>query len=125
MQKKYGVILTFSLFAFLAVLSLGYREEYKYLVRKSQNPSETQSENQSDDALLQVQGTAEKEEEQSYYLTILNGYVVVFRSDRQTLFEYTDIPLADLPTELQNELKKGKIIIGEEKLYGFLENYSS
>lgn len=49
MQKKYGVILTFSLFAFLAVLSLGYREEYKYLVRKSQNPSETQSENQSDD----------------------------------------------------------------------------
>lgn len=125
MQKKYGVILTFSLFAFLAVLSLGYREEYKYLVRKSQNPSETQSENQSGDALLQVQGTAEKEEEQSYYLTILNGYVVVFRSDRQTLFEYTDIPLADLPTELQNELKKGKIIIGEEKLYGFLENYSS
>lgn len=124
MQKKYGVILTFSLFAFLAVLSLGYREEYKYLVRKSQNPSETQSENQSDDTLLQVQGTAEKEE-QSYYLTILNGYVVVFRSDRQTLFEYTDIPLADLPTELQNELKKGKIIIGEEKLYGFLENYSS
>lgn len=125
MQKKYGVILTFSLFAFLAVLSFGYREEYKYLVRKSQNPSETQSENQSDDTLLQVQGTAEKEEEQSYYLTILNGYVVVFRSDRQTLFEYTDIPLADLPTELQNELKKGKIIIGEEKLYGFLENYSS
>ena len=125
MQKKYGVILTFSLFAFLAVLSLGYREEYKYLVRKSQNPSETQSENQSDDTLLQVQGTAEKEEEQSYYLTILNGYVVVFRSDRQTLFEYTDIPLTDLPTELQNELKKGKIIIGEEKLYGFLENYSS
>ncbi len=125
MQKKYGVILTLSLFAFLAVLSLGYREEYKYLVRKSQNPSETQSENQSDDTLLQVQGTAEKEEEQSYYLTILNGYVVVFRSDRQTLFEYTDIPLADLPTELQNELKKGKIIIGEEKLYGFLENYSS
>ena len=125
MQKKYGVILTFSLFAFLAVLSLGYREEYKYLVRKSQNPSETQSENQSDDTLLQVQGTAEKEDEQSYYLTILNGYVVVFRSDRQTLFEYTDIPLADLPTELQNELKKGKIIIGEEKLYGFLENYSS
>ena len=125
MQKKYGVILTFSLFAFLAVLSLGYREEYKYLVRKSQNPSETQSENQSDDTLLQVQGTAEKEEEQSYYLTILNGYVVVFRSDRQTLFEYTDIPLADLPTELQNELKKGNIIIGEEKLYGFLENYSS
>lgn len=125
MQKKYGVIMTFSLFAFLAVLSLGYREEYKYLVRKSQNPSETQSENQSDDTLLQVQGTAEKEEEQSYYLTILNGYVVVFQSDRQTLFEYTDIPLADLPTELQNELKKGKIIIGEEKLYGFLENYSS
>ena len=125
MQKKYGVILTLSLFAFLAVLFLGYREEYKYLVRKSQNPSETQSENQSDDTLLQVQGTAEKEEEQSYYLTILNGYVVVFRSDRQTLFEYTDIPLADLPTELQNELKKGKIIIGEEKLYGFLENYSS
>lgn len=125
MQKKYGIILTLSLFAFLTVLFFGYREEYKYLERKTQMPSSGQTENTKSDALLQVQGTAQKEEQQSYYLTVLNGYVVVFLSDRQTLFEYTDIPLTDLPTDLQDELKKGKMITGEEKLYGFLENYSS
>lgn len=124
MQKKYGIILTFSLFVFLAVLSFGYQEEYKYLENKMQNSTEEQAE-KSPTEVLQVQGTAEKEQEQVYYLTVRNGYVVVYLSDKQTLFEYTDILLTDLPTDLQEELKTGKIITGEEKLYGFLENYSS
>ena len=72
-----------------------------------------------------MQGTAEKEQEQVYYLTVRNGYVVVYLSDKQTFVEYTDILLTDLPTDLQEELKTGKTITGEEKLYGFLENYSS
>ncbi len=124
MQKKYGIILTFSLFVFLAALSFGYQEEYKYLENKMQNSTEEQAE-KSPTEVLQVQGTAEKEQEQVYYLTVRNGYVVVYLSDKQTLFEYTDILLTDLPTDLQEELKTGKIITGEEKLYGFLENYSS
>ena len=124
MQKKYGIILTFSLFVFLAALSFGYREEYKYLENKMQNSTEEQAE-KSPTEVLQVQGTAENEQEQVYYLTVRNGYVVVYLSDKQTLFEYTDILLTDLPTDLQEELKTGKTITGEEKLYGFLENYSS
>ena len=124
MQKKYGIILTFSLFVFLAALSFGYREVYKYLENKMQNSTEEQAE-KSPTEVLQVQGTAENEQEQVYYLTVRNGYVVVYLSDKQTLFEYTDILLTDLPTDLQEELKTGKTITGEEKLYGFLENYSS
>lgn len=124
MQKKYSIILTFSLFVFLASLTFGYREEYKYLENKMRNSTEVQAEKSQLEA-LQVQGTAEKDEKQVYYLTVRNGYVVVYLSDKQTLFEYTDILLTDLPADLQEELKTGKTITGEEKLYGFLENYSS
>ena len=46
-------------------------------------------------------------------------------NDRTTVYEYTNILISDLPDTYQNEIKNGMIIEGTEKLYGFLENYSS
>ena len=60
-----------------------------------------------------------------YYLYERNGYVVVYLSDRKTIFEYTDIIFQDLPELLKKEIKNGKYIPNEEELYGFLENYTS
>lgn len=125
MRKKYGIVLTLSVCILLTALSFGYRAEYRYLEKKSQEqenevPSDTNSE-----LLLPVQGAAEQETEETYYLTSLNGYIVVFMADQKTIFEYTDISVSGLPSELQNEIKQGKTIVGKEKLYGFLENYSS
>ena len=60
-----------------------------------------------------------------YYLYELNGYVVVYLSDRKTIFEYTDIVFHELPELLKKEIKNGKYIQNEEELYGFLENYTS
>ena len=60
-----------------------------------------------------------------YYLKELNGYVVVYLSDKKTVYEYTDISLEDLPENLQKEIQNGKYIETSESLYGFLENYSS
>ena len=60
-----------------------------------------------------------------YYLLDKNGYVVVYLSDKETIYEYTSIDVETLPVTLQNEVKNGKYIEDVEELYGFLENYSS
>ena len=53
------------------------------------------------------------------------GFLVVYASDRKTVYEYTDISLEGLPENLQKEIQNGKYIETSESLYGFLENYSS
>ena len=51
--------------------------------------------------------------------------LAVYLQDGQTLYEYTDISVQELPEELQEEIISGKRIETTEELYGFLENYSS
>ncbi len=63
--------------------------------------------------------------EDCYYLYEINGYVVVFLSDKKTAYEYTDILVDELPKSLSTEIQNGKYIKNMEELYGFLENYSS
>ena len=60
-----------------------------------------------------------------YYLAEESGYVIIYQSDRQSVYEYTTIPVSDLPQEIQEELRAGKGVPGERELYEFLENYSS
>ena len=63
--------------------------------------------------------------EYAYYLAEEFGYVIIYQSDRQSVYEYTTIPVSDLPKEIQEELQAGKGVPGERELYDFLENYSS
>ncbi len=60
-----------------------------------------------------------------YYMIYRQGRVVVYYSDRKTVFEYPDIRLSDLPVDLQCELLSGKEIKDDAELYSFLQNYSS
>ena len=55
----------------------------------------------------------------------VNGYIVVYLSDKKTPYEYTDIRFDELPSSLREEVRNGKYVEGEAQLYGFLENYSS
>ena len=70
---------------------------------------------------LRVAHTKEK----VYYLSNRNGYVIVYLDDQTSIYEYTNIRVEELPEELQNEIREGKRLEGKDKLYGFLENYSS
>lgn len=63
--------------------------------------------------------------EYAFYLAEEFGYVIIYQSDMQSVYEYTTIPVSDLPQEIQEELRKGKGVPGERELYDFLENYSS
>lgn len=68
-----------------------------------------------------VKGGAKK----GFYLKELHGFVVVYLEDKKTIYEFTEIPLSDLPEEVRQEIAQGKQIATAEELYAFLENYSS
>ena len=124
MGKKYGIGLFTIALVLMAVVTYGYRAEYRYSQELVEEGEKEQTENSiSQEKTVSTQGDAQKDE--LYYLKDLNGYVVVYMNDRTTVYEYTNILIFDLPDTYQNEIKNGMIIEGTEKLYGFLENYSS
>lgn len=124
MGKKYGIGLFTIALVLMAVVTYGYRAEYRYSQKLVEEGEKEQTENSiSQEKTVSTQGDAQKDE--LYYLKDLNGYVVVYMNDRTTVYEYTNILISDLPDTYQNEIKNGMIIEGTEKLYGFLENYSS
>ena len=124
MGKKYGIGLFTIALVLMAVVTYGYRAEYRYSQELVEEGEKEQTENSiSQEKTVSTQGDAQKDE--LYYLKDLNGYVVVYMNDRTTVYEYTNILISDLPDTYQNEIKNGMIIEGTEKLYGFLENYSS
>lgn len=60
-----------------------------------------------------------------FYLCDVNGEVVVYYSDKSTVYEYTGIMTADLNEEEQVRIKVGYFVADEEELYSLLESYSS
>lgn len=60
-----------------------------------------------------------------YLLKVEDGYVSVYYAKSDLLYDKTSIKLETLPTEIQEELKQGKLIRTQEELYDFLENFSS
>ncbi|WP_310605443.1 BofC C-terminal domain-containing protein [Anaerosporobacter sp.] len=60
-----------------------------------------------------------------FYMVIQNGFITVFRSDKKTVFEYTNIEAKDLPQEEIDKLYDGIYIKDEQELYTILEGYSS
>ncbi len=63
--------------------------------------------------------------EHEFYLCDVEGEVVVYYSDKDTVFEYTGIKTANLGQEEQIRLKIGYFVADEEELYALLESYSS
>lgn len=61
----------------------------------------------------------------SFYLAVYDNEVVVYLDDRTTVYIETGIRLDTLPESLQQNIIDMMWIENEEKLYNFLENYSS
>lgn len=60
-----------------------------------------------------------------YYLIEEFGFINIYCDDLETVYEYTEIEMKDLPQELQDEISRGKGVLNEQELFDFLENYSS
>ena len=54
-----------------------------------------------------------------------NGIVIVYYSDKKTVFDYTGIEAATLSDKNQSELSLGKYVKDDDELYALLEGYTS
>lgn len=120
MKTKY-VIGFFCVLLFAAVLlTAGYQISYRHVMDRQAARAEEETPTTES---ISAEGDAVQED--GFYLSELQGYVVVYLSDRTTIYEFTEIPLTDLPEEVQQEVASGKYVETAEELYAFLENYSS
>lgn len=60
-----------------------------------------------------------------FYLDVQMGRIVVYQTEDDTLYAYTELKFVDLPEKLQREILAGKYIETVEELYHFLETYST
>lgn len=121
MKSKYSTGLVFIAVIFLVAISGAYQKSYE----KTQKQQKEQKEANriAEEISIATKGNATKEE--IYYLKEVDGYVVVYKEDKETIFEVTSIRVEALPEEIKAEVRNEKKIEGTKKLYGFLENYSS
>lgn len=121
MNKKYSIGfligIIFLAFAFVCIFQLSYdramraREKEEKVLKKEQ------------EYVMATDGKTYKQE--SYLIKEEDGYVIVYDADKKTVYEYTSILVNTLPSSVQEEVKKGKIMKDIREVYGFLENYSS
>ena len=118
MKTKY-VIGFFSCLLLAAVLlTAGYQLSYRHVMdRQEARADEEASKTES------IAAVGEAVQEDGFYLSELHGYVVV--SCSTTICGLIEIPLTDLPEEVQQEISTGKFVDTAAELYAFLENYSS
>lgn len=108
----------------VAALSAGYQMTYDRVIER-QASQESEVPGAGSVAAEGQEVTDGTDTEDGFYLCELQGFVAVYLSDRKTIFEFTEIPLTDLPEEVQQEVAEGKFIRTKQELYAFLENYSS
>ena len=125
MKHKYGIgFFTTAIIAVL-VITCAYQLSFQKAKEHAEEQARVRAEEQADEAENLVAADGEALKEDCYYLMEVNGYIVVYLSDKTTPYEYTDILYEDLPAMMREEVRNGKYIETTEELYGFLENFSS
>jgi len=60
-----------------------------------------------------------------FYIMVYDHKLLVMLEDKKTVFLATEIPVSELPAEVQQDVMRGLFIPNELELYDFLENYTS
>lgn len=130
MKQKYYIGFFMTVFFMVSLLGIGYQMSYQYVMDRHAEQVKAEQEQEREqipeapkEELVTTKGTAQKNE--GYYLCALQGYVVVYLGDHETIYEMTEIPLDTLPDNVRSEVESGKYVETARELYGFLENYSS
>lgn len=125
MKSRY-IIGFFAAFLVLGILlAAGYQLTYEHVMDRQEAQARDEV---SGTESIAAEGEKVKNpdaEEEGFYLCELQGFVAVYLSDRKTIYEFTEIPVTDLPEEVQQEVAEGKYVATVKELYAFLENYSS
>ena len=125
MKSRY-IIGFFAAFLVLGMLlAAGYQLTYEHVLDRQEAQARDEV---SGTESIAAEGEKVKNpdaEEEGFYLCELQAFVAVYLSDRKTIYEFTEIPVTDLPEEVQQEVAEGKYVPTVKELYAFLENYSS
>ena len=125
MKSKYSIGFLSCCACLIIAMTFAYQFSYqKAKARAEKLKIEEQQTMENEDSSSVTTGS-KASKNHCYYLMEVNGYVVVYLSDRTTAYEYTDIRFDELPPSVREEVRNGKYVEGEAQLYGVLENYSS
>lgn len=123
MKSRYCIGFFVAMFILMFLLETGYQWSYNRRAEGLTKNNFSAMESLESENEVETKGNAEKNSE--YLLKELNGYVIVYLGDEKTVYEVTEILVADLPKEVQFQIEEGLKIDSTDKLYAFLENYSS
>ncbi|MGO5051430.1 hypothetical protein ACTQ6A_02760 [Lachnospiraceae bacterium LCP25S3_G4] len=120
MKHKYGISFFITVCIVISLLSGIYYWNYCSVKNKYEAKIEQL---EAQNKTVTADGTATKED--GYYIKDKNGYVVVYEADKTTIFEETNITIGSLPEHVQEEIADELYLESIDKVYGFLEGYSS
>lgn len=122
MNRKYRI----GVYALSVLLCVLYCTSYRSFLEEKDPSPETEAVTEMPQPIPAKTVNNQKDQKvYTYYLGELEGYVAVYKSDQETLYEMTSIRVDSLPQELQEEIRLKKGLADEHELYSFLENYSS
>ena len=125
MKSRY-IIGFFAAFLILGMLlAAGYQLTYDHVMDRQEAQARDEVFGTESIAAEGEKVTNPGDEEEGFYLCELQGFVAVYLNDQETIYEFTEIPVTDLPEEVQQEVAEGKYVATIKELYAFLENYSS
>lgn len=123
-MRKYCIGFFSVILIVFSVITVGYQLTYEYTNTKAQQSKEQMlKEHIEKSGSISTKGDAVKNN--GYYISSLQGYIVVYCDDHKTVYEVTDIPINSLPKDIQEKIMDSMYIESAEELYQFLENYSS
>ena len=126
MKNKYGI----GFFAAAIIAVLAVSSAYQLSYQKAKERAQTQvTKEQEEPATSKSEPTVSADgqalKEDCYYLMEVNGYVVVYLSDKKTAYEYTDILYDNFRQHPGGDTTVKYMGKARRNIYGFLENYSS
>lgn len=112
MKRTYSIGLFVGIFLLIILSVISY---FIYIKQLEEQPEVTE----------QTRIHETKVDDSGYYIKEADGYVIVYKADQKTVFEYTTILIDELPEQIKEKVNKGMKVNSASQVYSFLENYSS
>src|SRR5699024_794923 len=108
-MKRYGIWYCVIFACCLGLLGAAYQISFHYAEEKARQEAkieEAKIQEAQKEAGYEVSAKGSKGEDEVFYLMDLNGFVAVYKSDKTTIYEYTNIVPADLQEDVLQEIEK-------------------
>ena len=111
--------------ACIVLLCVGGVVLYRFRENDATPPKREMTEIEQKPTPVSVTGEPSNMAEGEYFLRTLEGEIVVYYNDKETIFDKTGIDTSFLGESERERLKEGYFVENEESLYALLESYSS